>query len=256
MDTAFFRHKIESYWGVAPLEGYGGTELVGVALQGWNRKGMTFLPDCNFLEFIPEQDFFRSVDSPNYQPSALTMDQVRPGVYELVITNFHGGVFVRYRTGDLVEIVSMQDRDINVALPQMVFHARADGVIDVAGFTRLTEKAIWRALEEAQVPYVEWAMRKEYLQGRPALHLYVELRDGFKAEEVQGRLSNKLRDEDPGYGDLETMLGLEPLKVTRLSPGAFTRYQEAMRAAGADLAHMKPPRINPSDAITHRLLNV
>jgi hypothetical protein len=155
MDTAFYRDAIEAYWGVAPLEGYGGTELVGVALQAWNRKGMTFLPDCNFLEFIPEEEFFHSLDNPDHQPGTLTLDQVGSGVYELVITNFHGGVFVRYRTGDLVEIVSTQDREIGVALPQMVFHARADGVIDVGGFTRLTEKAMWRALEEAEVPYVE-----------------------------------------------------------------------------------------------------
>jgi len=256
MDTAFFRSAIENYWGVAPLEGYGGTELVGVALQAWNRKGMTFLPDCNFLEFIPEEEFFRSLDSSNYQPSTVPMDEVQPGVYELVITNFHGGVFVRYRTGDLVEIVSMQDREIGVALPQMVFHARADGVIDIAGFTRLTEKAIWQALEGSQVPYVEWTMRKEYLDGRPALHLYVELEDSFRTEEVQGRLSDKLRDQDPGYGELETMLGLEPLLVTRLSAGAFARYQQTMRAAGADLAHIKPPHINPSDEITQRLLSL
>jgi hypothetical protein len=256
MDTAFFKDAIETYWGVAPLEGYGGTELVGVALQAWNRKGMTFLPDCNFLEFIPEDEFVRSLDDPDYQPSPLTMDQLRPGVYELVVTNFHGGVFVRYRTGDLIEIISMQDKEIGVALPQMVFHARADGVIDVGGFTRLTEKAMWRALEDAQIPYVEWMMRKEYLEGRPSLHLYVELEDGYRPGEVQSRVSTTLREQDPGYGDLETMLGLEPLVVTKLSAGAFSRYQQVMRASGADLAHLKPPRVNPSDEIVYRLLGV
>jgi hypothetical protein len=255
MDTAFYRDAIEAYWGVAPLEGYGGTELVGVALQAWNRKGMTFLPDCNFLEFIPEEEFFHSLDNPDHQPGTLTLDQVGSGVYELVITNFHGGVFVRYRTGDLVEIVSTQDREIGVALPQMVFHARADGVIDVGGFTRLTEKAMWRALEEAEVPYVEWTMRKEYLDGRPSLHLYVELVDGLKPEDIKSQVSNKLREQDPGFGDLETMLGLEPLAVTKVAAGAFDRYQETMRAAGADLAHIKPPRVNPSDEIMQRLLS-
>lgn len=256
MDTAFYRNAIEAYWGVAPLEGYGGTELVGVALQAWNRRGMTFLPDCNFLEFIPEEDFFRSLDNPDYRPGTLTLDEVQPGVYELVITNFHGGVFVRYRTGDLVEIVSMQDREIGVALPQMVFHARADGVIDVGGFTRLTEKAMWQALEEARVPYVDWTMRKEYLDGRPTLHLYVELEDGHRPEDIQSQLGDRLRDQDPGYGELETMLGLEPLVVTKVSAGAFTGYQQTMRAAGADLAHLKPPRVNPPDEVMQRLLSL
>lgn len=255
MDTAFFSRAIEDYWGVAPLEGYGGTELVGVALQAWNRKGMTFLPDCNFLEFIPAEEFFYSMEDPGYQPSTLTLDGIRTGVYELVITNFHGGVFVRYRTGDLVEIVSMEDRETGVALPQMVFHARADGVIDVGGFTRLTEKAMWQALKEAQVPYIEWTMRKEYLDGRPTLHLYVELEDGLRPQDIRSQLGDRLRDQDPGYGELETMLGLEPLVVTKVSAGAFTRYQETMRASGADLAHLKPPRVNPSEEIMKRLLS-
>ena len=30
------------------------------------------------------------------------MDEVTPGIYELVTTNFHGGVLLRYRIGDLV----------------------------------------------------------------------------------------------------------------------------------------------------------
>jgi hypothetical protein len=98
-------------------------------------------------------------------------------------------------------------------------------------------------------------MRKEYLDGRPSLHLYVELVDGLKPEDIKSQVSNKLREQDPGFGDLETMLGLEPLAVTKVAAGAFDRYQETMRAAGADLAHIKPPRVNPSDEIMQRLLS-
>ena len=254
MDTAFYRDRIENLWGTRPLEGYGGTELGGVAVQAWNRKGMTFLPDCCFWEFIPEEDFFQSQVDPAFTPRALRLDEVTPGVYELVATNFHGNVFTRYRSGDLVEIVSLNDPEIRVNIPQMVFHARADGVIDIAGFTRLTEKAVWQALEEAQVPYRDWSIRKEYSEQGPTLHLYLELKEECSRDDIRQRVHERLIEKDSGYADFHSMLGYHPLQVTVLSEGSFARYTEDRRRAGADLAHMKPRRMNPNDEVITRLL--
>jgi hypothetical protein len=256
MDTSFYSQAIEAYWGRKPLEGYGGTELGGVALQTWNYKGMTFLPDCNFLEFVREDDFFSSVGVSGSQPHTLRLDELKPGVYELVITNFHGGVFTRYRTGDLVEIISLGDKELDIDIPQMIFHARADGVIDVAGFTRLTEKAVWEAIDESGVPYVDWSVRKEYLDENPVLHLYIELEEPPGDRDVKALINQKLREKDSGYVDLETMLGFDPLVVTQLAPGTFTRYVEERQAAGAELAHTKPPHINATDTVIHRLVGV
>jgi hypothetical protein len=253
MDTSFYRDTIETYWGRKPLEGYGGTEIGGVALQAWNLKGMTFLPDFNFLEFIPEEDFYKSAGDSSFEPSTRRLDEVAPGVYELVITNFHGGVFVRYRTGDLIEIISLGDEDLGIQTPQMKFHARADGVIDVAGFTRLTEKAIWEAIEESGINYIDWLVKKEYAKDKPYLHLYIESKNGDKPEEVKRLIHKSLAEKDSGYAELEKMLGIDPLKVSLLSEGAFSRYIDTMRSSGADLAHLKPPRINPSDEIVARL---
>lgn len=255
MDTAFYSDAIEAYWGRKPLEGYGGTEMGGVALQAWNNKGMTFLPDCNFLEFIPEEDFFKSVSDPDYQPPTRRLDEVELGVYELVITNFHGGVFIRYRTGDLIKIISFGDEELGIDIPQMSFHARADGVVDVAGFTRLTEKAVWQAIEESGAPYVDWAIRKEYVEGKSMLHLYLELREEVGDKDIKVSIHQSLKEKDAGYAALENMLDFDPLIVTVLPPGAFARYMEEMRASGADLAHIKPPRINPKEEVVNRLLS-
>jgi len=256
MDTAFYRDAIEACWGRKPLEGYGGAELGGIALQAWNYKGMTFAPDHNFLEFIAEEDFFRSKSDPDYQPPTLLLDEVVPGIYELVITNFHGGVFTRYRMGDLVEIISLGDEELDINIPQMIFHARADGVIDVGGFTRLTEKAVWQAIEEVAIPYVDWTIRKEYLDEEPILHLYIELKEEVEDRDIKTSVHRKLMEVDPGYAELESMLGFDPLRVTVLSKGAFARYMEAMRVAGADLAHIKPPHVNPTDEAINRLSSI
>ena len=253
MDTAFYSDAIQAYWGRKPLEGYGGTEIGGVAVQAWNYKGMTFLPDYNFLEFIPEQDSLKSQSDPDYEPPTRFLDEVEPGIYELVITNFHGGVFTRYRPGDLVEITALGDDELGIDIPQMAFHARADGVIDIAGFSRLTEKTVWQAIRESGVPYVDWTVRKEQLDGNLTLHLYLELEE--HVEGVEAPIRQKLKGLDPGYADLEGLLGFDPLKVTLLPPGAFGRYMQERRANGADLAHIKPPHVGPTDEIVNRLLS-
>jgi len=217
---------------------------------------MTFLPDCCFWEFIPEEDFFRGQSDPAFVPRTLRLDEVTPGVYELVATNYHGNVFTRYRSGDLVEIVALRDPEIRVNIPQMVFHARADGVIDIAGFTRLTEKSVWEAIEEAEIPYRDWSIRKEYREEGPVLHLYIELREQCADEVVRGRVHERLMEKDSGYADFQSLLGYRPLRVTILPEGSFARYTEERRQVGAELAHMKPQRINASDEVIERLLRV
>jgi len=198
-DTALFRDQIEEYWGRTPIEAYAATEATGIlAIQGWNAKGLTFLPDVSFLEFIPMEEHLRSKEDPTYQPDALLLDEVEAGErYELVLTNFMGGVFVRYRVGDLIEIISLEDEEIGIALPQMTFYSRADDIIDLAAFTRLSERDVWRAMQEAGVAYVDWTARKEYLARRPVLHLYIELKGEADQEEIKQAVHCRLRGDTP-----------------------------------------------------------
>ena len=49
---------------------------------------------------------------------------------------------------------------------------------------------------------------------------------------------------------------MRPLRVTLLSPGTFLRYVQERKAAGADLAHLKPPHMNAPDAVIADLLRV
>ena len=55
-------------------------------------------------------------------------------------------------------------------------------------------------------------------------------------------------DKGTFYSGLESMLDSNPMKVTLLPEGAFANYIAQRRAEGADLAHLKPRHINPSDA--------
>mgnify|MGYP000112008177 FL=1 len=186
----------------------------------------------------------------------VTLAEVEAGKrYELVLTNLLGGVFVRYRVGDLIEITALRDEELGVGLPQMIFHARADDVIDLANFTRLTEKGVWQALEHSGVPYVDWTARKEYEGQQIILHIYLEPKNpASDPGAVREQVRQGLVSTDRFYADLQSMLGMDPLRVTLLSPGTFRRYALARQAEGMDLAQLKPAHMNVPDRILQKLL--
>jgi phenylacetate-coenzyme A ligase PaaK-like adenylate-forming protein len=98
---------------------------------------MTFIPNLNFLEFIPETEYLKSQLDDSYQPKTVLLDEVKDGeTYELVITNFHGGILTRYRLGDVVRITSLRNEKLGIDIPQMVFEGRADDLIEIGGMGR------------------------------------------------------------------------------------------------------------------------
>jgi len=259
-DCAIFGKRVEELWGRRPIEAYGGTEGGLCATQTWDYEGMTFFPNLNFLEFIPEREWFKWQMDHSYQPKTILLDEVRAGeVYEIVITNFHGGVMTRYRPGDLIKISSVRNEKLNIDIPQMVFHSRADDLIDITAFGHLTERIIWEAIEGAGIPYTDWTARKEVIEDKPILHLYLELKDNPIASEqaVAAAIYEELIKLDSvyhyniygAYGDPETVLGLKPVEVTFLPQGAFLSYIAERQAEGAVLGHLKPPHMNPSERI-------
>jgi len=255
MDTSIYREQLINYWGREPSELYGCTEAGLIALQAWNRKGMTFFPFAGFLEFVPEEEWLRSRENKDYQPSTILLDEVKAGErYELIITNFHGMPFLRYRVGDLIRIASLEDEKAGIQLPQMVFESRADDIIDIAGFTRLDEKTIWQAIANTEIRHEDWSARKEYHLDQPVLHIYIEPKDYIDTKRAEHLIHKQLKAIDKDYKDLEDMLGIQPLRVTLLPKGSFHRYYEEKRKVGADLAHLKPPHMNASDDDIQELL--
>jgi hypothetical protein len=226
-----------------------------LAAQMWNGEGLTFFPDVCFLEFIPEEEHLKSRMHPTYRPSTILLHEVQVGArYELVITNFLGGAMVRYRQGDIIEIVALGDKELGVNLPQMVFHSRAGDIIDIAGITRLTERTIWQAITEANFAYTDWVARKEYRANQALVHLYIEADGQARPGVIRERIRRNLQRLDPDYGQLEGVWNLDPLRVTLLPMGSFEAYYEARQREGADLAHLKPPHMNPSDQVLGTLL--
>ena len=257
-DTSLYRDKIAYYWGVQPYEQYGSTEEGAIATQAWNKKYMTFFPDGVFLEFIPEEELERNKQDASYRPQTVLMSQIVPGKkYEVVLTNFYGKPLLRYRTYDIVQFPELEDKETGVRLPQMSFVGRSDEFIDLAGFTgMIDEKMVWKAIHNAGIPYKEWAIRKEARDGEPVLRLYIEPSGATDQHTIQRNVHEALKGLNSYYADYEKMIQKEALQVTVLEPGTFQTYMIEKQRAGADLAHLKPPHMNPSDDTISQLLEI
>lgn len=251
-DSVVFSEKIHELWGKWPLNVYGNTEATLVATQTWDYRDMVFFPNLNFLEFIP-RDENHHAPSTDRHLKTLLLNEVQPGqTYELVITNFHGGALVRYRTGELIRITSLENRTLGVRLPQMINEGRVDDLIDL-GFMRLNERVIWQGLEKTGILYKDWTARKE-LGGAPRLHLYLELANGYctSSQNVADRLYQEIKKLNDGlyvYTDIssiENLIGFQPIKVTLLPSGSFATFKQLRQAEGAATQDFRPPHINPS----------
>jgi hypothetical protein len=257
-DTEIYKDRIEYYWGKKPLEGFACTEAGNMAMQAWNFKGMVFFPDNSFLEFIPFEEVKKNQQDPGYQPKTLLYDELDMGIYELVLSNFYGGVLVRYRIGDLFEVIANRDEEIRSELPQMKFYSRTEDIIDLGSFLRLTERDIWKTIEASGLEYVDWVAQKHTNESYPTLYLYVEPARTANIPEVkvQEMIRQSFSARFSDYNDMKEMLSIEPVIVKLIPCGAFTAYMKSKMEAGADLAHLKPPHMKPSDEILNTLLTV
>ncbi len=256
MDTEIYRDRLEYYWGKKPLEGYACTEGGMIAMQAWDFKGMTLFPDCNFYEFIPYEEHLKNKADPSYEPKTVLFDEVKPGIYEIVLTNLLGGALMRYRVGDLIDFIAMDDKEIGIKLPQFKFYSRADDLIDLGTMVKLNETDIWMGIDKSGFEYVDWTARKEIIDNDSVLHIYVELMPGVKLSEEKARLTIKkcMEMQNEEFADTLKIFGDQLLKVTLLPEGAFNNYIEMQRKAGADLAHLKPPHMQPRDNVLKKLL--
>lgn len=250
MDTAIYKEAITRYWGAEPSEFYACAESLILATQGWNKNGLYFLPDIAFYEFIPEAEVRKWQDDHSYEPSTVLYDEVKEGeLYEVVTTQFFGMPLLRYRMHDLVKFTGLEDKESGVRLPHIQFQRRVGETIDLAALARLDERTLWHAIADSGIHYTDWVATKEYEEGQSYLRLYIELKDGTPAETVADLVDKHLKLIDVDYRDIESYLGLQPIRVTVLPKRTFERYTERQRQAGADLAHLKPPHVNASEDV-------
>ncbi len=245
-DSKFYKKSLEDLWGCRPLEIAAGTEPTCIATEAWDRDGLYFFPDACFYEFIPENEMLLNIEDHSYVPKTYLMDEVIANQnYEIVLTVLKGGAFARYRVGDIYRCLSTDKGNEEIKLPRFEFVDRVPTVIDIAGFTRITENSIKDVIQLSGLGIYDWIANKEYNDDNtPYLHLYVELNQtAIESSAVSKKilvehLSVYFKYSDSDYHDLKRLLGIEPLEVTILTSGIFDLYK----------MHNKNPlrRMNPS----------
>ena len=99
--------------------------------------------------------------------------------------------------------------------------------------------------------------RKEVENGTPILRLYIEPSPDLEhvdEEIITTLIHEEFKNLSQDYKDLETYIGFKPLRVTMVPSGGFANYTAQKQAAGADLAHLKAPHMNPSDSILQAVM--
>jgi len=244
-DTYYYKASLEEAWGCRTMEIAAGTEPTCIGTETWARNGLVLFPDACFYEFIPEQEMYKNLEDASYEPKTYLMDELAANQnYELVITVLKGGAFARYRVGDIYRCLSLGSENEGVSLPRFSFVDRVPTVIDIAGFTRITEDTINDVVRLSGLRISDWVALKEYSKNhRPFLHMLIEVDPhGIESAALTQQvliehLSAYFTYFDSDYHDLKKLLGIEPLKITILRSGTIDAYQTT---TGKTLRRMNP----------------
>ena len=253
-DCRSYKKSLEEGWGVRPLEVAAGTEPTCIATESWTRNGLYFFPDACFYEFIPEREMYKNLIDPSYEPRTYLMDEVVPNQnYELVLSVLRGGAFARYRVGDMYRCLEPELDPDSPTIPRFEFVDRVPTLIDIAGFTRITEHTIEDVVRLSGLGIENWIAAKEYTaDNRPYLHLYVEMKQSalesgaISKQILHEHLSIYFKYYDNDYNDLKRLLGMDPLEITILKTGTFELFR---RRTDKTIFRINPPHYDKMELL-------
>ncbi|MEG2909924.1 MAG: auxin-responsive protein, partial [Erysipelotrichaceae bacterium] len=160
-------------------------------------------------------------------------------------------------SGDRYRCLATSSKEDKISLPRFAYLDRSLDIIDIAGFTRISEGTILDVITLSKLDITDWVALKEYDDFRPYLHLIVEMSEKSLCDEA---ISIKILKEhlqiyftffDNDYMDLQNMLGVDPLKITILRCGTFKEYELRYLSK---LQRMNPPAHNVANLLNIQLL--
>jgi len=220
------KEEIKEAVGTYPKVVYGSTETFISGLPSIEYPGSFFMDwRTVYSEFIPEDKAINILeDTAQDPPDTIPLMDLEVGKrYQYVATPFHNDM-IRYVTSDIFECAAMGDSILGIDQPIFNFYGRADRLISVHNFTRISEDEIISALRDAEVPSVEFTARVELHGNKEYMAMYIELSSPMEVEEVTSRLHEELLKVDKDWNDLTEFMKYTPLKVNLLPRGSFERY--------------------------------
>jgi len=220
------KEQIKEFVGTYPMTPYASTESMVCTLPSVEYPGCFFFDwRVIYPEFVAEDkalDF--NVATYSDAQEVVSLRDVEVGKrYQLIITPFYNDL-TRYVTSDILQCASLDDKVLNVNTPVFSFYSRADKLVSLHNFTRINEQEIILVLQSAEVPFVEFTVRKELEGTKEFMVLYIELSQEMEVEAIGTRVNEELMKVDKDWRDLTNMMNYNPLRIKLLPRGSFKRF--------------------------------
>ncbi len=220
------KEDIRSVSGTYPGTIFASTEGMLMGLPSVQYPGSFFFDwRVVYPEFIKEDEAL-SVDigALHEHPEVLKMSELKPGErYQLVISPMFNDM-TRYVTPDILECIATGDDNLGAEIPIFKYYSRADRILVLHNFTRISEEEMVIVLKNSGMPFVDFTVQKTLEGAREYLHLYIELKDDVPHDELYSKVNEALLEFDKDWRDLTRFLNYTPLRVTVLSKDTFAKF--------------------------------
>jgi phenylacetate-CoA ligase len=171
-----YRSALRKSFGIEPFETYAFTEFPCLNMDCEEHDGIHIWSDCCVPEIIPQTELDKEETIPGYKPLALFLDEAPQGMTgEYVITTFnHALPLLRYRTSDLIQVVSTSTCKCGRTPPRIKVLRRLDDVVNM-GMIRFSIQEIDKVLAKVRHhgSIRQWQMLLSRNGYKPSLQLKV-----------------------------------------------------------------------------------
>lgn len=241
------KEDIKAVSGTYPGTIFASTEGMLMGLPSIQYPGAFFLDwRVVYPEFIKEDDALNvDIKALTEYPDALKMADLKVGErYQLIISPLFNDM-TRYVTPDIIECIATGDDNLGAEIPIFKYYSRADRILVLHNFTRISEEEMVSVLKESGVSFVDFTIQKTLENAREYLHLYIELSKEIAQDELYSKVNEALLEFDKDWRDLSKFLNYTPLKITVLSKDTFAQFLHNKHGM-ARIARigMRPERFN------------
>jgi phenylacetate-CoA ligase len=158
-----YRSALKESYGLRPATAYAASEFLASASTECRIQNGMHLPMDNCLpEIIPQEELDKEDADASYVPQAIPLWEAAPGLIgEFVITTFADALpLVRYRTSDLITVVSTDPCECGRTHPRIKVRHRSDDIVNM-GLMRFSIYQLKEKMEEVGVhgQVAKWQLR-------------------------------------------------------------------------------------------------
>ncbi len=210
-----YREVLTRMYGIEPYEIYTFTEFMPPAVECKMHQGMHLWLDICLAEIIPEEELEKERSDSTYVPKAMPLWKAKTGQRgEYVLTTFGEALpLVRYRFGDLIEIVGMEPCGCGFTHPRIKVPRRADiSVISLGAirfpFKQIEEKAL---LKTSHGQAKRWQLQITRQGHRPQLTIRLEPTSEISSHKLHAEeILRKVKEIDVIKTGLDNKILAEP----------------------------------------------